>query len=64
MLLMEDYMKQQLREEEKRREMVQKVVDTHENAKEAKIKMQEFKAKIGTCTCTHMYIQLYLTIRA
>ena len=47
MLLMEDYMKQQLREEEKRREMVQKVVDTHENAKEAKIKMQEFKAKIG-----------------
>lgn len=32
--------------------MVEKVIDTHENAKIAKKKLQEYKAQIGELLCT------------
>ena len=40
-------MEQRLAEEEAVRGLVEKVTSTHENAKEAKKKLQEYKAKIG-----------------
>ncbi|ELU14229.1 hypothetical protein CAPTEDRAFT_191698 [Capitella teleta] len=44
--LMQAYMERKMQEEIETRELVEKVLDTHENAKEAKKKLQVYKAKI------------------
>lgn len=44
--LMHEYLEKRLQEEEQMRTMVNDVKDTHENAKDAQKKLQEYKAKI------------------
>jgi hypothetical protein len=44
--LMNDYMEQKLVEEERMRRLMEKVIDSHESAKEAKRQLQAYKAKI------------------
>lgn len=44
--LMKDYLERRLKEEEVMRDLVEQVMNTHVGAKEAKVKLQEYKAKI------------------
>lgn len=44
---MDEYFLKKMREEEIIKSQVEQVLSTHENAKEAKKKLQEYKAKIG-----------------
>ncbi|KAK2169827.1 hypothetical protein NP493_1173g00013 [Ridgeia piscesae] len=43
---MQDYMEQKLEEEQQQKRLVEGVLSTHENAKEAKKRMKEYKGKI------------------
>ena len=49
--LMDQYLQNKMAEEETMKGLVEKVTSTHENAKEAKKKLQEYKAKIGKYCC-------------
>lgn len=45
--LMQRYANKRLQEEKEMRDLVQQVADGHKNSKAAKVKLQEFKQRIG-----------------
>ena len=45
---MQRYARKRLQEEKEIKELVKQVADGHKNSKVAKVKLQEFKQRIGT----------------
>ena len=47
-MMMAAYVERRMREEEVMKQVVEDIISGHKNAKQAKVKVQEYKRKMGT----------------